>query len=314
MTAILLLIVILFLISGLFSGAEMGYLSCNKLKLRYLADEGNRNARILMRFHKQPQRFLTNILIGNNLTNVALTAVSAYFFETYAGIKGGLTITLILAPLVIIFSETVPKDWFRHKADELIYRIAPFLAWVDRVFRVFSDFFLYVSNRMLGQTDASFKRSPFVTRDEFRYVIEESTKKGVLQPHERKMIDTILNLSSVPVEQVMIPLAQSPKVPLTSTLGEVKALARETKSKFFLVYEEIPSLVIGMMYVFDVLFEDNDLLGLSRYLRSPLFISHDMSCEKALFLLQSRRASYGAVMNSDREIIGIVGIENLIRL
>ena len=190
--------------------------------------------------------------------------------------------------------------------------LAPVLTLFDRILGLFSIALVKGAEALIHLTSPIAKRMPFVTRDEFRYIIEESTKRGVLRQHERQMINTVLSLSSSKVNEGMIPLAKFPKVSLLSNIGDIKRLARTTKANAFLVYEEIPSLVVGMIYVFDVLFESNESLSLSKYLKAPLFIKDDTSSEKALFLLQSKRASYAAVINLDREVVGVVNVENLI--
>ncbi len=313
MMTILLIGILAFIGLGFFAGSEMAYLSCNKLKLRHLADEGDPKARIVMRFHQDPKRFLTTVLLGTNLMHVTTAGLFTYFLENYLQIKQEWIIASILSLLIIIFAETIPKDWFRHKADDFIYRFAFLLDFVDRLFNRVSKVLMALTDFLISTTAPDVKRSPFVTREEFRYVIEESAKGGILLEHEKKLIDTILNLGSLRVEEVMIPVEKFPKVSLTDKVREVKEVARRTKTQAILVYEEIPSLIVGVIYVFDVLFEENEDETLSRYLKAPLFISQDTTAEKAIFLLQSKHASNGAVINSDREVVGVVSLENLIR-
>ncbi len=313
MITIILIILIAFVLLGFFAGSEMAYLSCNKLKLRHLADEGNRNAKMVMHFHEDPKRFLTNILLGTNLMHVTVTGLVTYVLEERFHFTREWITVSILSLLIVIFAETIPKDWFRIKADDFIYRFAFILRLLDRMLSGISKVLVMLTDFFINTTAPNVKRSPFVTREEFRYVIEESAKGGVLLAHEKQLIDTILNLSSVRVEEVMVPVAKFPKVSLTDKVREVKEVARHNKTQAVLVYEEIPTLVVGVVYVFDVLFEEDDDQTLSNYLKAPLFISHDTTAEKAIFLLQSKHASYGAVINASRELIGVVSIENLIQ-
>ena len=267
-----------------------------------------------MRLHRDPKRFLTTVLIGTNLTHVTVVGIFTYILEEYFHISQEWVIGLGLSLVMVIFAETIPKDWFRHKADDFIYRFAFLLDFTDRVFSKVSKVMMALTEFLISTTAPDIKRSPFVTREEFRYVIEESTKGGVLLDHERKLIDTILNLGSLRVEATMVPVERFPKVSLMEKVKDVKEVARRTKTHAVLVYEEIPSLIVGIVYVFDILFEENENETLSHYLRAPLFINQDATSEKAIFLLQSKHASYGAVINSDREVIGVVSLENLIRL
>jgi CBS domain containing-hemolysin-like protein len=314
MVTILLIGVLAFIALGFFAGSEMAYLSCNKLKLRHLADEEDPKGRIVMRFHQNPKRFLATVLIGTNLMHVTTAGLFTYILKEYLHVEQEWLIALGLSLTIVIFAETIPKAWFRNKADDFIYRFAFILDFVDRLFGWVSRILLALTEILISATASDVKRSPFVTREEFRYVIEESTKGGALLAHEKQMIDTILNLGSLRVEEVMVPVEKFPKVSLMERVKNIKEVARRTKTHAILVYEEIPSLIVGVIYVFDVLFEENEDETLSHYLRAPLFISQDTTAEKAIFLLQSKHASYGAVINSDREVIGVVSLENLIRL
>ena len=314
MTAIILISILSFLLLGFFAGSEMAYLSCNKLKLRHLADEGDPRAQIVMRFYRDPKRYLATILLGTNLMHVTFASLVTFVLENKFHVTQEWIIVAILTPFIVVFAETIPKDWFRQKADDFIYRFAPVLNLIDRLFSAVSKVLVFITDFLIAKTTPELKRDPFVTRDEFRYVIEESAKGGVLLEHERQLIHTILNLSSVRVEEVMVPVERFPKLPLESKVRDVKELARKTKTHVMLIYEEIPSLVVGLIYVFDTLFEPNEEKSLAGFLKAPFFISKDTSAEKALFLLQSKHASYAAVTNPQMEVIGVASIENLIRL
>lgn len=313
MITIFIVVLIAFILLGFFAGSEMAYLSCNKLKLRHLTDEGNREAQVVMRFHRDPKRFLTNILVGTNLMHVTVVGLVTYVFEKQFQITQEWVFVALLSLTIVIFAETIPKDWFRHRADDFIYRFAFLLDFLDRLLGGFSRILVALTDFLIETTAPKVKRSPFVTREEFRYVIEESAKGGVLLAHEKQLINTILNLGSIRVEEVMVPVGKFPKVSLTDKVRQVKAEVRGTKTQAVLVYEEIPSLVVGLVHVFDILFEEDEDQPLSRYLKAPLFIPHDSTAERAIFLLQSKHASYGAVINADGEVIGVASLENLIQ-
>lgn len=307
-------LILSFVLFGFFAGSEMAYVSCNKLKLRHLADEGNQEAKAVMRFHAHPKRFLTTILIGTNLMHVTFASIATYILEHHFGIAQEWIVAAILTPLIVVFAETIPKDWFRQKADDFIYRFASILGLIDRFLGGVSNILVAMTDLLTLPANPAVKRNPFVTREEFHYIIEESAQGGVILEHEKQLIETILNLSSVRVEEVMVPLERFPKLRIESKVYDVKELARRTQADAILVYEEIPSLVVGLIHVFDTLFEPDEGQSLKNYLKAPIFISHDTSSEKALFLLQSKRASYAAVTNPNHEVIGVVNVENLIRL
>ena len=158
------------------------------------------------------------------------------------------------------------------------------------------------------------QKSIYVSQEEFRSLIEESSRTGVVGQQERKLIDTILDFERIQVESVMIPLAKIPKISITDHVEQVKEMARQTHSRMVLVYEEIPSLIVGMIYVFDLLFEEEDRTGLKNYLRSPIFLPQNTSIEKAFLTLQDKRQSFAVITDAKGEVVGAVPIERLLVL
>ena len=128
------------------------------------------------------------------------------------------------------------------------------------------------------------------------------------------MVERILDFERIPVERVLTPVASVPQIELSQTVGEAKEKVRLTGSKILLVYEEIPSIVIGMIYVFDLLFVADEKMGLAKFLRSPILLPKQTPLEKAFLTLQAKRQSFALVTDPRREVSGIINIENLIAL
>lgn len=313
MIGMIVLLVLAFVLLAFFEGSEMAFLSSNKLKVRHLADNGNRSAAIVRRFQRDPQRILTTILVGTNIAHVMVASLFAYMMQAHAGIDEEWIVTLLLVPFIIIFAETVPKDWFRQRADDFIYRIAPVLLFFEKILKPVSFSISFLVGFLVGFMERSERRNPFVTKEEFRSIVDESARGGVLGEHEKQLIHTILDLGSTSVGDVMVRLKEYPHIELSKKVSDAKVLARQTKKSLVLVYEEIPSIVVGVLYVFDILFEDDPDAGLGRYLRSPLFVSQSASVEKTITLLQSKHSSYAVVTNDKLEVVGVAAIENLIR-
>lgn len=296
-----------------FAGSEMAFLSCNKLKVKHLADSGSRKAKLVAGFQQNPHWVVTTILIGTNVAHVTMASIFTYVMEVYFHVTNEWVVTLILAPLVIIFTETVPKDWFRQHADDVVYLVAPVLYFFERIFYPISKIILTVTDFFVGFAKPDLKRSPFVTKDEFRFIINESARGGILLEHEKHLIHTILDLGSTAIKEVMISLKHFPHLEISKKVKDAKELARQSQESLILVYEELPSIVVGVVHVFDLLFEDNEEASLAKYLRAPLFVSQDLSVEKTILLLQAKHSSYAVATNSNREVVGMVDIENLIR-
>lgn len=304
--------IVIFLLSAFFSGSEMAFVSADKVKLRKFADAGDAAARRAMQFYGKPQRFLISILIANNVAQIAPTAILAYLFKQYLAIENHWIVTLVMAPLAIVFGEMVPKDYCRLRANTVMLRMSVWMSVFFKIFYFPAVFFLRVVNFFLGFLDPNPRKSIFVNEEEFRSVIEESVRSGVVSRYQKKFIDTILDFERIRVSTVMIPLAEVPKAEISATVGEIKKIARETHSSMILVYEEDPSIVVGMIYVYDLLFEKNESLELKRFLRPPIFLPQSTSIENAFLTLQAKRQSHAVVMDAEGDVVGTVPIERLL--
>ncbi len=313
MTFLALIIFICLLLSAFFSGSEMAFVSSNKMKMRHRADSGNPAASQVVRLYHKSQEFLTTILILNNLVNITATAALTVFFEEYLHIRNEWVVTAFFIPVFLIFGEMIPKDLGRLRPSGYLLFSAWILEGIVKALHWPVRLLMRTVDRLLGRFRSVMHKNIFVSQNELRLLIEESAQSGVLEPHERKMINTILDFEKIQIDSVMIPLEKVSKVDLvTSTVGEIKALARKNAVRMILVYEEIPSIVMGMVYVYDLLFEADDKKPLREYLRAPIFLPTAASIEHAFLTLQQKRQSFAVVIDESSEAVGVVPVERLI--
>ncbi len=309
--SLLLIFILCLVVSAFFSGAEMAFVSANLVKFREMADSGSRQASKILQLQQRPQYFLTAVLIANNIVNTVATAIVTYWLEII-GYANEWVVTLIMAPTLIVLCEMVPKDYGRLRSQHFLLLFSGILNFILRVFEWPLRLTLRGVDFFLGPLGTAIDRSIFVSEKEFRFLIEESAKRGVLAQHEKQLIDTIMDFGKIQVESVMTQAEKSAKIEIAGTIGQVKDIARKTQARMVLVYEEIESIVVGMIYVYDILFEEKESEGLKNYLRSPVFLPRKTSIEKAFLTLQEKRQSFAAVTDSDGEVIGVVAIEKLL--
>ncbi|MFH0984010.1 MAG: CNNM domain-containing protein [Candidatus Omnitrophota bacterium] len=312
MIGLLTLFLLAMVASAFFSGAEMAFVSANKLKLREMADAGDPKARFIMELQRHPNYFLTAILIGNNVVNVMAISIATLFFKECFGWNSEWAVMLVVAPLLIIFAEMVPKDYCRLNAVPFLMGQILALKCLKAV--LYGPIILFF--KMLSFLGSSLHQGAaqdiFVNEEEFRSLIDESTQKGIVGPQEEKLIHTILDFERIHVSSVMVPAGEVPMVDIHSKIEDVKRIARETNARMMLVYEEIPSLIMGMVYVFDILWEAENAQGLHDFLRAPIFIPEDTSLAKAFLTLQKKRQSYAVVTDRAGDLKGVVPVERLL--
>lgn len=312
MIGLLVLFCLSLVASAFFSGAEMAFVSANKLRLREMADAGDKNARFIMQLQQHPNYFLTAILIGNNAVNVTAISIATYLFKEYLGWNSEWAVMWVTAPLLIIFAEMVPKDYGRLNAIPFLLGQTLWLKGLKAVLYGPIIAFFKALNFIWPSFQQGVVRDIFVNEEEFRSLIEESTQRGIVGPQEEKLIHTILDFERIHVSSVMVPVDKIPMVDIQSKIEDVKQIARETQVRMMLVYEEIPSIVMGMVYVFDILWEKENAQGLHDFLRAPIFIPEDTSLAKAFLTLQKKRQSYAVVTDRAGDIKGVVPVERLL--
>ncbi len=312
MTELLFIFSLCLLASAFFAGSEMAFVTSNKLRMRKKADDGDPAAKKIVTLYSRSQEFLSAILIGNNIVNIVATASLTLLLETYFHVKNEWVTTAVFIPIFLILGEMVPKDLGRQKSEMFLLRTAWLLVWFMGIFKIPTRLIMQTIDRLLGRFRSVLHKNIFVSQNEFRSLIEESTRSGVLDSHERKLINTILDFEKTHIESVMIPLEKAIKVEFTATVGQVKALGKKHSARMVLVYEEIPSIVMGMVYVFDLLFEGEIDQPLKQYLRAPIFLPSTTSIERAFLTLQQKRQSFAVVINENSDAVGVVPIERLI--
>ncbi|MDD5671385.1 MAG: CNNM domain-containing protein, partial [Candidatus Omnitrophica bacterium] len=231
MITLAVLFVVCLVLSAFFSGAEMAFVSTSPFKLREMAEAGNRRAMKMVALREQPQSFLTAVLIGNNIVNAGATSIAAYIFQVYLGIPNEWLVTAVMAPILIIFGEMLPKDYGRLQQHHILLKFAGSLSLMTWLFRIPSFLIHKTIGALFGNLGNLRGKSIFVSEKEFRMLIEEGAQAGVLEHHEKQLIDRILDFEKLHVQSVMTPIDQVASVSITGTIRDVKDIARKTKSR-----------------------------------------------------------------------------------
>lgn len=311
MSGLIVGIIILFMVAAFLAAAEMAFISVHPVRLREQADKGSQGAKSVLALRSDNQHFLGVILIATNMTQVALAALMSYFLEFRLSIHSELIATMIVTPLMLIFCEMFPKEYARLHSLSFLTREEKWLMLLYRLFYWPAHAFI----RMTEILFPGFKKRDekiFMNEVEFKALVAESEKRGVLDPHERDFVNMILDFERISVRSVMTPLIQVAAVDLRSDIKDVRDAARDKGDHEVLIYEDDPSIVVGVIYVFDVLIKERENGSLGEFLKAPLFISEKMPLEEAFQILKRKRQSFALVTDDRYEVIGVVPIENLL--
>ena len=252
-------IIVFLVLSALFSGSEIAYVSANKLKVELKKKRGTKKARIMTDWYDHPADFLSTMLVGNNIALVAftslITAPIGYLVVTYLGITGELTLllanTLMITVIVLIFGEYLPKTLFRLYADDALYSLAYPIRWLQWLLYLPSKIMTGVSNAVLQM----FFKHPgdelddVLTRLDLENFVNESST-GDEEPGgiDTKLFGNALNLKEVRVRDCMIPRNEIVAIDITASIGELEEKFREFKLSRVLVYRDDVDEILGYVH------------------------------------------------------------------
>ncbi len=303
-------LVLLFL-AAFFAASEMAFISVHPVRLREHASRESRGAQGILKLRDDHQHFLGSILIATNLTHVAATALMSYGLQVYFAVHSEIAITGIMLPILLIFCEIFPKEYARLYGLSFLKNNEGVLMLLYRV--LYQPAHLFI--RMTEIIFPSFKlkhEKIFMNEVEFKALVTESERQGVLDPHERDFVNMILDFERITVRSVMLPIGQVAAVEIHADVQAVRDCALEKNDRVVFVYEGVRAIVVGVIYVFDILIKERSSGPMNEFLRAPLFISETMPLEQAFRILQRKRQSFALVTDKHYEVVGMVPIENLL--
>ena len=258
MTVVVLLVILCLLIEGFFSGSETAIISADKAQLRAASRRGDRRASLAVRLLQRSEALLSTTLVGTNLAVVAGTSLATLVIGHHVPREWESTVTiLVMAPLILIFGEIVPKSVARAGANAIAIRVAGPLRVAQRVM---APVILLVSRiaeailALLGSRPTG--ASLFVTREELMVLAEMGEEHGVIVSEERRMIQSVLELRNRPISSAMVPLVNIISVPIGATVAELDDVAGRSGFSRFPVYEGRVDNIVGIVTVMDVLGAD----------------------------------------------------------
>jgi len=312
LTCILILLCIV--ISAFFSGAETALVVADRIRLRHLIEKNNSKARIVQKLRERPQTFLGTTLVGTNLAIVGSSVLATRLVSQLLGHSSNLAAlveTLIMTPVILIFAEIVPKNFFRIHADSIVLGLAP---WARLSYWLLTPLVYLATgfSRLFSRKKDSRKTtSPFVTREELQYLARESHRYGLIERQEHYIVGQIFGFAETSVRQVMVPLEDVIAIELNSALVEVvEVIKREGKSRIP-VYRQVPDQIVGVVDINELLTSERNT-PLEKIIYPVPRVGDDTSIERLFLRLQEKHEHMALVTDGREKVVGIVTMEDLL--
>lgn len=300
--------------SFIYAATETGFYCLNRIRLRYREERGWWTAKVINRMLNDPQGMVCTVLIGNNVANYVAAAAFTYIIGTrVAPGKAELLATLMLAPVILICCEILPKSIFQRHADSLLYKVVPI---ADVSYKLFYPlvFLLRVVSRLphLFLKGLEAKESPFFTPQRLRYFLDEGAEVGAVSVYQNTMARNIMALGRTPVQKVMIPLEEVTMAPYTAGPRSLKGMAREKKFSRIPIYDRDRTKVIGVVTLLELLIDGKPQGDIREFVRPATYIDARTPVDEALLRLRHEKQRMSIVTDSAGKVLGIVTIKDLV--
>jgi len=310
-----LIICLCLIFEAFFSGSEIAFISVNRFKLKHKAQSGSTGAQEAERLLEHPEKIFAATSVGTNIAVVTGTAVCTSLLAGIYGERGDFYATLIMAPIILLFGEIIPKSIFHAAADALSPKIARPLKWgMSLLFPVVAALVWIVNFLLKAVSGGDFKKTGLVTRDDLLHWLKEGGRNSELEEEERKMIQNVFRLSEIPVEKCMVPLFHAVALEENSTVRQTLKFLEESQYTFsrIPVFQNRIFNITGILNTFDLLGCKKSDQSIKTLLRPAYFIPKTKLIDDLLRELQHMNTHMTIVLDEYGGAIGIVTIEDLL--
>ena len=326
----ILIIIFLTLLEGFFVAAEIALVSVRRSRVEQLVDEGSSGARRVRRLLDEPGKFLAVSQLGLTVIGFFASAFAAVSLADGlknlligAGIAEGtseglslIIVTVILALFTIIFAELVPKTLALSNPERFALTLSIPVDLLARALSPLIKVLTAVTRAIAGIFGANVSNEAQITAEELRLIVERGGEQGILEAEEEQMINSIIELGSRRLHEVMIPRIAIVSLPASATLDEAIDLVVEEGHSRIPIYEESIDEVVGILYAKDLLpilkTSSGPRPALRSLLRTPVFVPESMTIDDLLHEFQRRKVHIAIVLDEYGGTAGLLTIEDLL--
>ncbi|WP_316364944.1 hemolysin family protein [Candidatus Thiodiazotropha sp. CDECU1] len=308
-----LILALLLVLSGVFSGSETALINLSMARAEALYKEGRNGAHALYLLKKDPSRMLITILIGNNVVNIAASAMATVIATDYFGDSGPGIAVGVLTILILVFGEITPKSLATRFSERISLFIAPLIVGFMRFIYPLVWLFLQITNWVQSSTKAM--DDPLVTEHEVITMVEHGEEEGVIDTGEREMIERIFNFNDLKAEDVMTPRRQVFRLDGRRTIRDVlPEIMREGFSRIPL-YNEDPEEIISMVLLRDLIRNvvSGELdVAISELGQEPLYTPSNTTIDELIRTLKTKSIHLAVVVDEHGAMLGVVSLEDML--
>ncbi len=308
---IIVALVLLVIASAYFSATETAFSSLNKIRLRNMADDGNRKAEATLRLAEDFDRLLSTLLVGNNIVNITAATLGTLFFTKLSPEYGATISTVVLTLVILTFGEISPKTIAKENAESWAMVSTPFLRVLSTVLRPLTILFSLLQKGIGKLFHASGDRG--ITEDELITMVSTAEDEGGLDQNESRLIRSAIEFGDMEVEEILTPRVDIVSISDQASAKELDELISSNRFSRIPVWRGSIDTIIGMIHEKDfheAELEDNDSWT---HLISPvIYVTPTSPVADLLYEMQRRKMHMSVVVDEYGGTEGLVTLEDIL--
>jgi putative hemolysin len=316
MTPLIIVIVLGLVIAAFAAAAETSLTSVSRIRMRSLAEDGNKRARTVTRLHADPNGYLSTILSLNTIAVIVVSTATALLVSNNLQRIPQAVGTIVLSVVVLIFCEIAPKSLALRFNERFALVLAGPVQMLTRLLRPLVGGLSLMSRLIVRvATRGHTVRGPFVTEEELKLLLYVGEQEGIVEQEEREMIHGILEMTDKTVREVMVPRVDVVAVEATDSIADVIKVIIEYGFSRIPIYEDNVDNIVGIVYAKDLLRHGvigDDQRPLRAIAREPYYTPEAKHVGELLREMKVRKVHIAVVVDEHGGTAGIVTFEDLI--
>ncbi len=312
----IIILLVLLACSAYFSGSETALMAVGRLRLRQLEKTQPRRVKRVEAILKKPEKLIGTILLGNNLVNIAMSAIATAIAINVWGDTGIIYVTIVLTLVILIFAEITPKVYAKYHNDRISMLVAPSIRILMSVFNPIVFVITYITTKLLMVLgiDISKTKKPLVTEGEVKTLIKLGYEDGTITSEEKKMLSRVFTMNDKTVGDIMVPKRKAAVLSTDLTVAQASVTIRRKGFTRYPVRQAGSPDIIGFLYAKDLLGKSADtrLSRMKSLIRPVTVIPEKKKIDSQLRAFRTGRTHQAVVVNESSEFVGIVTMEDIV--
>lgn len=304
-------IIALILFSAYFSATETAFTSVNRIRIKNMANEGNKKAEKVLTLSEKYDKLLTTILVGNNIVNITMTAIATVMFVSLYKEYGATVATIVITVVVLIFGEITPKNIAKEKAESFSMWSAPIISFFMTILTPIN--FIFTKWKHLIAKIFHLDEEDKITDDEILTLVEEAETGGSIDEERSELIQNAIEFDELTAEEVMTPRPEMVAIEIDCSKEELAKIFEETGFSRLPVYEEEIDNIIGVINQKDFhnyVMRKN--MQIADFVTPVVFVAETMKIFDLLRKMQQLKTHMAIVIDEYGGTSGLVTMEDMI--